>query len=76
MPQAKPITNLSPETRADIRNAVALAMEYWPNAHLGDYSRQHDMRQAFRMLRSHAPVSGLHGAIGAVERSAYSHMDM
>jgi len=64
-------------TRTDIRRAVKLAMDYWPNAHLGDYSPREDMRSAFVMIRSHAERGdGLHAGIAAVERSAYAHADM
>ena len=32
------------DIRNDIRNAVQLAMEYWPNSHLGTNTRREDMR--------------------------------
>jgi hypothetical protein len=37
--------------REKVRDAVRLAMEFWPNAHLGDSSRREDMNSAFRMIR-------------------------
>lgn len=69
---------LSPENREDIRHAVALAMTYWPNSHLGDYSPREDMRSAFRMLRSHTDYNGgnIHAGIGALSGDAYRHADM
>ena len=45
------IANIAPETREDIRYAVDLALRYWPNSHLGDYSPHEDMRSAFRRIR-------------------------
>lgn len=73
----QPITNLKPEIRDDIRDAVMLAMRYWPNAHLGDISPREDMRSAFKMLRSHADFYGsLYAGIGAVSGDAYRHVDM
>lgn len=60
----------------DIRHAVELAMEYWPNAHLGTNTRREDMRSAFKMLRSWAEVESIQCAIGQVKHNAYSHADM
>jgi hypothetical protein len=62
--------------RDAIRNAVSLAVRYWPNAHLGAYSPREDIRSAFRLIRSAAPRLGLLPAIGEVEADAYRHMDM
>lgn len=63
--------------RTDIRRAVALAVRYWPNAHLGDYSPREDIRSAFKMLRSHAAHAGnIQAGIAAVEDDAYRHVDM
>jgi hypothetical protein len=65
------------QTRNSIRAAVKLAMQYWPNSHLGDYSPREDMQSAFRIIRSHAEGGdGLHAGIANVEHSAYRHMDM
>jgi hypothetical protein len=65
------------DTRNDVRHAVGLALQYWPNAHLGTNTRRDDMRSAFKMLRSWARHYGaIQPAIGEVERSAYSHADM
>lgn len=70
-------TNLTPEIREEIRDAIALAVQYWPNAHLGIYSPLEDMRSAFRMLRSHAAHHGnIYAGIGAVSGDAYRHMNM
>lgn len=76
-----PITNgdtpMSNATKTAIREAVKLAMAYWPNAHLGDYSRREDMRSAFVIIRSHAERgNGLVDGIHQVLTSAYRHADM
>lgn len=71
------VTNLDVITRQEIRIAVRHAVEYWPNSHLGTNAPRQDIRSAFKMLRSHATHHGfIHAGIGAVERSAYDHMDM
>jgi hypothetical protein len=67
---------MTTDTRRDIRNAVYLAMEYWPNAHLGTNTPRDDMRSAFKMLRSWTDHESIQCAIGQLERSAYSHADM
>lgn len=64
------------DIRNDIRNAVQLAMEYWPNSHLGTNTRREDMRSAFRMMRSWAEHESIQCAVGKVVSSAYSHADM
>jgi hypothetical protein len=64
-------------TKQTIREAVKLAVAYWPNSHLGDYSAREDIRSAFKIIRSHAERgAGLHAGIAAVESSAYRHADM
>lgn len=70
------VRGLSSEMRESVRDAVNLALEYWPNAHLGDVPPREDIKSAFRMLRSWIPVVGIHAAIGKVSESAYRHMDM
>lgn len=72
------ITNLDQMDRACIRQAVTLAMTYWPNSHLGTVAPLEDMRAAFKMIRSHADYhfGDLYAGIGAVERDAYRHLDM
>jgi len=68
---------MTTDTRDSIREAVKLAMHYWPNAHLGDYSRREDMQSAFRIIRSHAERgNGLQDGISNVLSSAYRHADM
>lgn len=63
--------------QADIRHAVGLAMEYWPNAHLGDRTRRQDMRSAFRMIRDHLRAGySIQAACGAVSLDAHRHADM
>lgn len=75
---AAPICNLTHETREDIRQAVGLAMTYWPNSHLGTYSPREDMRSAFKMLRSHTAYhdGNIHAGIGALSGDAYRCADM
>ena len=70
------IANIDHDTREDIRDSVDLALEFWPNAHLGTYSRHHDMRQAFKMIRLYAAVHGIHFAIARLRSDACAHMDM
>jgi len=74
---AKRISNLSSETRESIRSAVSLAVEYWPNAHLGDISPREDMRSAFKIIRAYVDL-GHHVSDGAyaVRQDAYNCMDM
>lgn len=63
--------------KQDIREAVGLAMHYWPNSHLGDCSRREDMRSAFRIIRSRAERgNGLRDGIAYLLSSAYRHADM
>ena len=70
------ITALQPIEKQMIRNAVHLAVRYWPNAHLGDCSPREDIRSAFRRIRSHEPRIGLLPAVYMVEDDAYRHADM
>lgn len=70
------ITNLDRAARASIKDAVKLAMEFWPNAHLGDNTRREDMQSAFKMIRSHTKSGNIYCGIAAVEDSAYRHEDM
>lgn len=68
---------MNTETRNRIREAVKLAVAYWPNSHLGDYTAREDIRSAFTIIRGHAERGdGLHAGIANVESSAYRHMDM
>lgn len=68
---------ISLEAKNAIRYAVYDAMQYWPNAHLGDYSRRQDMRSAFKMIRSYAEHrNDLWQGIYALDRNAKAHMDM
>lgn len=70
------VLNLNSAIRNDVREAVSLAVEYWPNSHLGTQSRRDDIRSAFRMLRSWSEVQSIQCAIGRVSASAYSCADM
>ena len=36
----------------ETRRAVTLAVRYWPNSHLGDYTPREDIRSAFRFIRA------------------------
>lgn len=68
---------MTTDTRNQIREAVKLAVRYWPNSHLGDYSPREDIRSAFRIMRSHAERGdGLSAGISNVLSSAYRHADM
>lgn len=62
--------------RENIRQTVRMAMEYWPNAHLGDMTRLQDMRSAFKLIRDNAQLHGLDYCIQELQRSAYRHQDM
>lgn len=71
------VTNLHPHERRAVREAVALAMRYWPNAHLGDQTPREDMRSAFSTIRSYVNAGDdLMVGVHAVESDAYAHMDM
>lgn len=72
------IRNLQQSDRRMIREAAALAMDYWPNAHLGDYSRREDLRSAFTIIRRRVEIGGesVHAAAAHVQISAFSHRDM
>jgi hypothetical protein len=59
--------------RQQINDAVRLAMEYWPNAHLGTVSRREDMHSAFKMIRQRPTIQE---GVAAVSESAYRHEDM
>jgi hypothetical protein len=63
--------------RETVRPAVELAVRYWPNAHLGDYTPRQDIRSAFHLIRS-AMNAGetIQSAAGRVEMDAYRHADM
>lgn len=70
------ITNLNTEIREDIREAVSLAVSYWPNAHLGTQSPRSDIRYAFQMLRSWTEAHNIQCAVGQVSGDAYRHASM
>ena len=70
------VFNLNSEIRSDVREVVSLAVEYWPNSHLGTQSRRDDIRSAFKMLRSWAVAQSIQYAVGRVSNSAYSCADM
>jgi hypothetical protein len=67
---------MTTDQKQAIRSAVKLAMQYWPNSHLGDYTPREDMRSAFTILRSHAERDGILPAIAYLETSAYRHANM
>lgn len=74
--QKQPITKLTPTDRQAIRRAVWLAVQYWPNAHLGEITPREDIRSAFRRIRSWTPSIGLLPSIYRVEEDAYHHAGM
>jgi hypothetical protein len=68
---------LKSETGRDIRDAVADAVRYWPNAHLGDCTAREDIRSAFlRIRRDVGRGENIQAAAGAVSRDALRHSDM
>ena len=70
-----PIT-LTADSRREVRHAVELAVRYWPNSHLGDYTPREDIRSAFRLLRSHAERDGIAVAAAHLQTDAYRYADM
>lgn len=73
----KVIFHLTEDQKYDIREAVRLAVTYWPNAHLGEYGPREDMRSAFRMIRSHAMHNGdIRFGISALAHDAHRYVDM
>lgn len=72
MSYKNPVNGLYPVERADIRYAVALAVAYWPNKHLGEYSRLEDIRRAFQYLRESMGVLSPHVATWALRNDALS----
>jgi hypothetical protein len=72
---------LNSERRLDdlraIFNAVTMAMQYWPNSHLGDYTRLEDMHSAFKFIRVRVEQGyNIQSACLDLESDAYRHMDM
>ncbi len=76
MSYKNPINGLYPVERANIRYAVHLAVAYWPNAHLGEYSRLEDIRRAFQQLRASMDVLSPGVAATNLLIDAYRHQDM
>jgi hypothetical protein len=71
------IHNLTPNARKDIRHAVDLAVRYWPNSHLGDFTPREDIRSAFlRIRREVERGQPIQSAVGQVEMDAYRHANM
>jgi len=63
--------------RKYVRDAVSLAVKYWPNAHLGAVTPREDIRSAFRLIRSYVWAGDtILQAAAQIETSAYRHMDM
>jgi hypothetical protein len=74
---ARPINLYYSENRRAVREAVDLAVRYWPNSHLGDNSPREDIRSAFRWIRRGIEQGlSIQQAAGVVESDAYRHMDM
>ena len=60
-----------------IRNAVKLAILYWPNSHLGDQTKSEDIITAFQFIRANIKNLGsLEQACTALEINAYTYQDM
>jgi len=60
-----------------IRNSVRLAVQYWPNGHLGEISPDEDIRSAFARLRMGVERGqSLIEAAHRLELDAYNHADM
>lgn len=63
--------------KQDVRRAAELAMRYWPNSHLGAYTRRDDLRSAFVQMRARLRGGDhIQAAAGAVEMDAYRHVNM
>lgn len=77
MAQAKPITGVAVATRALVREAATTAMQFWPNAHLGDYEPREDLRSAFSIMRRRVDAGEtLQAAASYVLLDALNHQDM
>ncbi len=65
------------DTLNQVRDAVGLAVRYWPNSHLGDYTPREDIRSAFRFIRGRLN-RGVHlqAAAGEIASDAYRHANM
>lgn len=71
------IEKLARNTRHDLRAAVNLAVQTWPNAHLGSVSPREDIRSAFTMIRREVGAGqSIQSAIGILLFDAYRHADM
>jgi hypothetical protein len=65
------------ENRRAVRDAVSLAVHYWPNAHLGSSTPREDIRSAFRWIRRGIEQGlSIQQAAAVVEGDAYRHADM
>ncbi len=68
---------LHPIQRADVRHAVELAVQYWPNSHLGSYTPRQDIRSAFLFIRNRVNRGEhIQSAVGQLESDAYRHANM
>lgn len=67
---------LTDRQRQQVRELAYSAMCYYPNSHLGDYTRREDLRSLFRMVRSHADAYGVASALSHAWKSVQSHADM
>lgn len=75
--QRKAITGLDQGTRELIRLSVGMAMDWWPNSHLGEYSTREDMRSAFEFLRNNIERTGdVWGAAYLLQQDAFTYADM
>lgn len=71
------IKSLSHDEKTAIRAAVFTACEYFPNSHLGAYSRREDMRNGFKSIRRHIEAGNdAFQAASALSCDAYRYVDM
>ena len=55
---AHTIFDIGPVSKDMIFQAAYECMEYWPNSHLGEYSRSDDLRSFFRGIRRGVEMHG------------------
>lgn len=71
------IYGLTADERNHVREAVAAAVRYWPNAHLGDVAPRDDLHCAFRQIRRDAMAHrDMHVACAAMLRDTDRYVDM
>lgn len=72
------IFDIGPVSKEMIFQAAYDCMEYYPNSHLGDYSRLDDLRSVFRGIRRRVEVHGqtVYQAAQDLYRDAQRYVDM